>query len=255
MFCDTETVNIVVLQADNRRFGLVVDQVNDTEEIVVKPLGQHLKGITAFAGATIMGDGRVALILDIVGIAQHANVITGVHDRGLTQKSRTSEESHSERRTMLLVTTRDGRRMAIPLSTVARLEEFPRKSLERLGDRPVVQYRGWILPLVDMVDLVNGSNTVAPPDVDMDAADDQMVPVVVYGHGQRSVGLMVGKILDIVDQVADPSVDSQRGSAGGSAVIQHKVTEVVDLDGLMQRSHGSFLPPAPSSASNAEAGA
>ena len=76
-----EAVNIVVLQADNRRFGLVVDQVNDTEEIVVKPLGQHLKGITAFAGATIMGDGRVALILDILGIAQQASVMSQVHDR------------------------------------------------------------------------------------------------------------------------------------------------------------------------------
>ena len=77
----TTAVNIVVLQADGRQFGLVVDEINDTEEIVVKPLGKQLKGITTFAGATIMGDGRVALILDVLGLAQQASVITEVHDR------------------------------------------------------------------------------------------------------------------------------------------------------------------------------
>jgi two-component system, chemotaxis family, sensor kinase CheA len=253
---DAETVNIVVLQADNRRFGLVVDQVNDTEEIVVKPLGQHLKGITAFAGATIMGDGRVALILDIVGIAQHANVIGAAHDRGLTQKTSAQEGRQGERRTLLLVLTRDGRRMAIPLSTVARLEEFPRKAVERLGERTVVQYRGRILPLVDMVDLVNGRTSSAPPDADpgAEAAGAETVQVVVYGHGQRSLGMMVGKILDIVDQAADSPLAGE-GMAAGCAVIQQKVTELVDLDDLMQRSDGAFLQAGSSSAIEAGAGA
>ncbi len=83
---DTAAVNIVVLQADGHPFGLVVDEINDTEEIVVKPLGKQLKGVASFAGATIMGDGRVALILDVLGLAQRANVVTEVRDRTLSKR-------------------------------------------------------------------------------------------------------------------------------------------------------------------------
>jgi two-component system chemotaxis sensor kinase CheA len=82
-----EVTNIVVLQADDRQFGLVVDGINDTEEIVVKPLGKELKGLTCFAGATIMGDGRVALILDVPGIAQRTNVVGSSRERSLVEKS------------------------------------------------------------------------------------------------------------------------------------------------------------------------
>ncbi len=129
-----DAVNIVVLQADGRQFGLVVDEINDTEEIVVKPLGKQLKGITCFAGATIMGDGRVALILDVLGVAQRANVIAEVRDRSLTEKNKT--ETHGdERQTLLLFDAGAGSRMAIPLSMVARLEEFPRAKIETSGAR------------------------------------------------------------------------------------------------------------------------
>ncbi|HKB35652.1 MAG TPA: chemotaxis protein CheA, partial [Gemmataceae bacterium] len=83
---DTPAINIVVLQADDRQFGLVVDAIHDTEEIVVKPLQKQLKGINVFAGATIMGDGKVALILDVLGLAQRANVVAGVRERGLSEK-------------------------------------------------------------------------------------------------------------------------------------------------------------------------
>ena len=82
-----DAVNIVVLQADDRHFGLVVDEINDTEEIVVKPLGKQLKGIPTFAGATIMGDGQVALILDVLGLAQRANVVSEVRDRRVGEKT------------------------------------------------------------------------------------------------------------------------------------------------------------------------
>ena len=84
---DDGEINIVVLQADDRQFGLVVDAIHDTEEIVVKPLQKQLKGISVFAGATIMGDGKVALILDVLGLAQQANVVSGVRERGLTEKA------------------------------------------------------------------------------------------------------------------------------------------------------------------------
>jgi two-component system chemotaxis sensor kinase CheA len=236
------TVNIVVLQADNRRFGLLVDQVNDTEEIVVKPLGQHLKGITAFAGATIMGDGRVALILDILGIAQHAGVVSEAHDRASGQHEGAKEDKGLNKQTLLLFLTRDGRRMAIPLSIVARLEEFPRQSIERFGSHPVVQYRGRILPLVDIVDLVGGGGGGAGGHFANEelAEIGDSIHVVVYNEGQRSVGVMVGQIVDIVDEVVDLSTGAGRGALAGCAVIQQKVTELVNLEALVH-SGGAVL--------------
>ena len=156
---DDAVVNIVVLQADGRQFGLVVDEINDTEEIVVKPLGKQLKGITCFAGATIMGDGRVALILDVLGLAQNAKVISEVRDHALHEKAGVVEQA-DDKRTLLVFNA--GHDLAWPsrLSMVARLEEFPRARVERSGSQEVVQYRGQILPLIHVAQyLPNGSGT------------------------------------------------------------------------------------------------
>src|SRR5262249_37900771 len=135
---DDGAVNIVVLQAEDRQFGLVVDAIHDTEEIVVKPLQKQLKGINVFAGATSMGDGKVALILDVLGLAQRANVVAGVRERALSEKATTAPGPAGDRQTVLLFATHDGSRMAIPLSLVDRLEEFPRSALERVGPFDVV---------------------------------------------------------------------------------------------------------------------
>ena len=94
-----------------------------------------------------MGDGKVALILDVLGLAQQAHVVSGVRERALSEKSAGASEPAGDRQTVLLFATRDGGRMAIPLSLVARLEEFPRSILERAGTQDVVQYRDEILPL------------------------------------------------------------------------------------------------------------
>jgi len=111
-----DVINIIVLQADGRPFGLVVDEINDTEEIVVKPLGKQLKSITSFAGATIMGDGKVALILDVVGLAQHANVVAETRDRSVTTVKARATDNADDRQTLLLFSVGKDRRMAIPLS-------------------------------------------------------------------------------------------------------------------------------------------
>ena len=97
-------VNIVVLRADERQFGLIVDEVNDTEEIVVKPLGKQLKCVNTFAGATIMGDGRVALILDVLGIGQRANVLSELRDRAVVENHDAARRNDAEgdRETLLL---------------------------------------------------------------------------------------------------------------------------------------------------------
>src|SRR5262249_10732393 len=140
-------LNIVVVQADDYPFGLVVDDVRDTEEIVVKPLQKPLKGVPVFAGATIMGDGRVALILDVPGLARRAGVTGGGGQQARTKKHGAAAGPAGARQAVLLVAA-GGSRLAIPLAEVARLEEFPRSAVERAGGRAVVQYRGEILPLV-----------------------------------------------------------------------------------------------------------
>src|SRR5580698_2508768 len=105
-------INIVVVQADERRFGLVVDQINDTEEIVVKPLRKQLKTVKTFAGSSIMGDGKVALILDVLGLAQRASVVTETRDRSLTEKVADSSTA-VEKQTFLLFAGPGDSRMAI----------------------------------------------------------------------------------------------------------------------------------------------
>jgi two-component system chemotaxis sensor kinase CheA len=245
-----DLANIVVLQADDRQFGLVVDQVNDTEEIVVKPLGKQLKGITSFAGATIMGDGRVALILDVMGVAHRAGVISEVHQRVLGEERAASAHTGSEDlQTLLLFQSPDNGRMVIPLSLVTRLEEFPRSSLEKTGTQEVVQYRGSILPLVRVAALLSERRRVprhAP--VKAVAAQDDKVQVVVYARKERSVGLIVERILDIVEENLALQQASTREGIQGSIVIQERVTEVLDLERLV-RSH-----PALRETSLAEAG-
>ncbi|HEY2783779.1 MAG TPA: chemotaxis protein CheA, partial [Fimbriiglobus sp.] len=143
-------VHIVVLQADDRPFGLAVDAIHDTEEIVVKPLQKQLKGVTAFAGATIMGDGRVALILDVVGLAHGANILAETSGRTAAKSNSDAGRSTAVGAPLLIFVTTGGERMAVPLTLVSRLEEFPRAALERSGGRKVVQYRDEILPLVDV---------------------------------------------------------------------------------------------------------
>jgi two-component system, chemotaxis family, sensor kinase CheA len=220
--------NIVVLQADGQRFGLVVDTINDTEEIVVKPLGQQLKNITCFSGATIMGDGRVALILDVMGLAQHAHL--HVTDTRKTAHHATHTASTaSDTRTLLVFESHAGDRLAIPLSSVARLEEFPATQIERSGHREVIQYRGQIMPLVR----IDGA---APTDANNAAP----IQVVVYQGKGRPFGLVVGRITDIVEQAI--SVDASVATAGilGSAVVQNKVTDLIDIPALIQATDPSL---------------
>ena len=227
-----DAVNIVVLQADGRQFGLVVDEINDTEEIVVKPLGKQLKAITCFAGATIMGDGRVALILDVLGLAQQANVIAEVRDRALVDKTK-AESRADDRQTLLLFDAGAGSRMAIPLSMVARLEEFPRTKIETSGAEEVVQYRGQILPLIRVSKYITALQAIEPVLTDT-------MQVVVYSELGRSVGLVVSKINDIVHESITVKRDVVGHGILGSAVIQNRVTDLVDVPAIIRIATPTF---------------
>ena len=227
---ESQNVNIVVLQAEDRQFGLVVDGISDTEEIVVKPLSKHIKATNAYAGATILGDGRVALILDVLGLAQHANVVTEVHDQAIAEKeaemAKATGGGHGAR-TVLLFQNGDRERMAVELSQVARLEEFSRDALEIVAGRDVVQYRGQIMPLVRVAQLLGGS-------VGQEAADSpSRLQVVVYSDQERTVGLVIDRILDIVEESFEIQPNAQRNGVLGCAVIQKRTTELLDVPTLV----------------------
>jgi len=222
---DPGPLNIVVLQAEDRRFGLVVDSVSDTEEIVVKPLGAQLKRLSVYAGATIMGDGKVALILDAVGLAQHAGLISDLRGLADGETIPDAEKETSESQTLLLLAVGDDAHTAIALSSVARLEELPRQSVERAGNREVVQYRDRILPLIRLADVLGVPN----------GDDDPTSPlqVVVHTVGHRSVGLVVRQILDIVEEkVLLDTIDPKPGIVG-SAVIGQRVTDILDVSAII----------------------
>jgi two-component system chemotaxis sensor kinase CheA len=232
-----DAINIVVLQAADRQFGLVVDRINDTQEIVVKPLWKHLKSLACFAGATVMGDGKVALILDVFGLGQRAGAASdqqGWSDT-ITQLPGSPQ---AERPRVLLVESRDRSRKAIPLHQVARLEEFPRTLIERVADRPVVQYRGQILPLLDMEKILDsGPTTKALPSADIHE-DKEAVQVVVCNRKEQSVGFIVERILDIADQDSDIRGPASRPGVLGTAVFLGHVTEMLDVESLVQASTG-----------------
>ena len=226
-----DALNIVVLQAGDRQFGLVVDRINDTQEIVVKPLSKQLKGLSVFAGATIMGDGRVALILDVLGIAQQASVISEVHDRTVTDPRLSLQEHNADKQTLLLFSVGDNSRMAIPLWQAARLEEFPLEKIEYTESQEVVQYRGEIMPLFRL------SSVFGSP-----ASEARLrVQVVVYREQGRTVGLVVDRILDIVHEVVSIQRRTQRGGLLGSAIIQGQVTDLLDVPGVIQQIDPTFF--------------
>jgi two-component system, chemotaxis family, sensor kinase CheA len=222
-------INIVVLQAQDRQFGLIVDGITDTEEIVVKPLGKQLNGISAYSGATIMGDGRVALILDVTGLAQRAKVIADAHEPAPNEGPREAgaEEFRDEHALLLAENGLDGR-VAIPLSMVARLEEFPRTVIERAGTQEVMQYRGQIIPLVRLSEF-----TPSPNDPEM-LANASSIQVVIYSEGKHTVGLIVDRILDIVEESATVEPLAPRTGIVGSFVTQHHVTDLLDLPAIVR---------------------
>ncbi|MDP9431309.1 MAG: chemotaxis protein CheA [Actinomycetota bacterium] len=227
-----DTLYIVVLQAEDRQFGLVVDDVLDTEEIVVKPLSSQLKGVPAYAGATILGDGRVALILDVLSIAQQSHVLRADRDRALEDRGDGNADQLAQRESLLVVACGPERRMAIPLAMVTRLEEFPPSAIEHVGSREVVQYRGKILPLVRLGSLL-GAYSDADPDDD--------VSVVVYSEGDRSVGIVVDQILDVVEETITDLSDVDDIGLTGSLVIHDRITELLDVRSAVLAADAHFF--------------
>ncbi|MCQ4161978.1 chemotaxis protein CheW [Roseomonas sp. GC11] len=202
---------VAVLQGDAARYGLLVDGVFDTEEIVVKPVAPILRDLQAFSGNTILGDGGVIMILDPAGLARMAGL------SAMRQEAATAATSTEEGRSQLLMFRAGGQAtpIAVPLGLVARLEALPADSIEIAGNRPAVQYRGQLMPLLPL------GPWVQPP-----AGATQHL--LVFQDGSRSLGLMVDEILDVIEEklVLRPAAD--RAGFLGSAVIAGRAADVLD---------------------------
>ena len=218
---------LVVLQADDRRFGLLVDGLSDPSEIVVKPLGAQLHGLEVFAGATILGTGRVGLILDVVGLAARAGVVGDVHEPLDAERP---GEVLEDARALLVFADAAGGRMAVPLDLVDRLEEFPRAAIERSGLHEAVPYGDRILPLVPLHELIVDRRR-APRHAGEDMPAE--LQVLVHRRGEDLLGLVVGRIIDIVEEPAELQPAGRPGVTG-TMFVQGRITEILDLPGLLE---------------------
>jgi two-component system chemotaxis sensor kinase CheA len=197
----------------------------DTEEIVVKPLGKQMKGIAAYAGSTIMGDGKVALILDVMGLAQKAHVVTEATKEHAIGEVEKVDELAGDRQTLLVINLGEAGRMAVPLEKVARLEEISLKDIEISGEQEVVQYRGEIMPLISLGKFFGCAESRDEVDI---------LQVVVFTYEGKSVGMIVHQIIDIVEELVTVTGDAFRFGTEGKAVIAGKVTDMLDVDSIIK---------------------
>lgn len=234
----SSTVNIVVLQGDDRRFGLIVDSIEDSQEIVVKPLGHLLAG-GPFAGVTILGDGQIALILDVFRLGLAAGVVSEsrAHSIATQVSSAVAERPHRAR--LVALQGPGDERMAIDFDAVTRLEHFPRTAIEWVGDRQVVQYGEMILQLIDLRHALPERREKARESVV--SLDDQTVPVVVCTINGRLVGLIAHRIVDIVEESLKARKAGSREGVQACAVIQDRVTEILDLEKVVRLSDPGFF--------------
>ena len=219
-YMNDEETFIVVCKVGNNDFGLIVDKIFDTEEIVVKPVSTLLKEIPVYSGNTILGDGSVIMILDPNGLAKATGDLEG--RAKLEPEDKRRHANQGERlESFLLFRAGKGAPKAVPLELVSRLEEIDTQSIEHSGDYPVVQYRGDLMRLVTL----GGDYTIT---------DTPIREVIVFSYDNKTLGLVVEEILDIVEAPLSVKMVSKEEGYLGSMVIQGKTTDVVDVGHLLQ---------------------
>jgi two-component system, chemotaxis family, sensor kinase CheA len=219
--CEAENGFIVVTQVGSQTFGIVVDAVFHTEEIVVKPMSSKLRHIPLFAGNTILGDGSVIMIVEPNGIAQSIGNVAIERDITAADLNAERPDSDAGLESMLVFRAGSPQPRAVLLSLITRLEEVDVAKIESANGRSLVQYRGQLMPLIPVND-----------DVRLKTAGKQ--PLLVFSDEGRSMALLVDEIVDIVEQKLDIELLSQRPGVLGSALIRGQATEVIDI--------GHYLP-------------
>lgn len=210
---------VVVMQVGAQQFGIVVDEVCDTEEIVVKPLASLLRGVPMLSGATILGDGSVVVILDPNGLAA---AVGRVHDDAQTSSMAANAEQAQGRDEQGLILFRAGSSSlkAVPLKLITRLEEAPAETIERADGRAVLQYRGALMPVIHAAG-------------DHCFAQEGKQPILVFTRDNRAIGLAVDEIVDIVHERVSIDLATDHSGVLGAAIIRGRATEIIDISYFM----------------------
>ncbi|HEX5396416.1 MAG TPA: chemotaxis protein CheW, partial [Candidatus Limnocylindria bacterium] len=220
---------IVVARVGTSSFGIIVDQVFESEEIVVKPVTPVLRGISIFSGNTILGDGSVIMILDPNGVAAAIGESI-VADGHVSDEAPAHGDvgSVGERTTLLVFRAGAEEPLAVPLALVARLEEIDVGKIEETNGQPVVQYRGQLMPLVSV-----GAGFTR--------AREGRQQVIVFSDSSRSMGLMVDEIVDIVEDRLSVQLASKHTGVIGTAVVAGRATEVIDAAHYLEQAFGDWF--------------
>ena len=224
---ESEETFVVVTQVGNYTFGIIVDRVFDTEEIVVKPVAPVLRNISMFSGNTILGDGSVIMILDPNGIAAETGEIT-VSDSVSQDTNALRDGGDDQRVTLLVFRAGDDTPKAVPLALIARLEEIDVEKVEYSNGKPLVQYRGKLMPLVPVGGEVN-------------FGDRQRQPVLVFSDRSRSMGLIVDEIVDIVEDRLAMELSADKPGMLGSAIVAGQATDVIDTGFYLTQAYGDWF--------------
>jgi len=225
-------LNIIVVEAGHLRYGLIVDGLHDSEEIVVKPLGRHMQNSGCLAGATILGDGEVALILDVSGIAAYAELRLSRENKQTQVATETVVDADREMQTVLLFRNSTTERFAIPMELIARLERIRLAQIDTVGGSEVLQYRGTTLPLLRLENHITA----------MPGEEVNNPYVVVFKVMRREVGLIVPRIEDIRNVTTDVDVVTFREPGViGAIVVDDKTTRLLDLYELTEAAHPDWF--------------
>ena len=218
-------VNIVVVSTGALKYGLIVDVLHDSEEIVVKPLGRHMKHCNGYAGAAIMGDGRVALILDVAGLSGMAGLNSVEGTGRASEVVKKSIGAKEDSQSLLVFRNAEDEQFSVPLGLVSRIEKIKRDEIEEVGGKKVMQYRGESLPLVAINDVSEVKSL----------ADKEELIVIVFRISGREVGLFATSPVDAIetDVQFDDSTLAQQGIMG-SAIINEHTTLMIDIFGIVQ---------------------
>ncbi|USG60525.1 chemotaxis protein CheW [Sneathiella marina] len=218
---------VVVTQVGDYTFGIVVDRVFDTEEIVVKPIAPILKHLSIFSGNTILGDGSVIMILDPNGIAATSGEAAVGAEHQINEEENLGAKM--EEKTALLVFRAGGEEpKAVPLSLIARLEEIDVETIETADDKMVVQYRGQLMPLT----IIDETTKIA---------ETGRQPVLVFSDDDRTMGLIVDEIVDIVEDKLNVEMTSDKEGLIGSAVVRDKATDLIDVGYYLKLCFGNWF--------------
>ncbi|MCC6156746.1 MAG: chemotaxis protein CheW [Deltaproteobacteria bacterium] len=232
-FHSQSAINILVLVAGTNQFGLIVDRVFDNEEIVVKPLSKYVKENSCYSGTTIMGEGRVAMILDAKGISDTAKLAFEDVDRAnVAMEQDAMRNGLRERQTVLLFRNGPEEIFAMSLSLITRIEKVPLGDIERVGDREFIKYRGGAMRLVRL----HHHLPVSAP-----ASDGAFLYVIVPKLMKTAVGIVATEVVNVLETEIDlDTTNRAEGGIMGSAIVNERITLVLDTFALMEKADPEY---------------